>query len=207
MGLQLGRVQVQGFYHPSLTAVAAIRNPRFEAFAGFFFRQPNRFHHLSDDPVAEQNNRSTIALRHIERFIRKVSRFLSGRRRKDGHPIVAVPPTPGGLEVVALRRLNSTQARSAPHYVDDHARQLGRCQEGNPLLLQTDSGAGRGGHHRAPCACRPIDHVHGRQFTLRLKKSAAYLGQTPGEVFHKFGLRSNGITEIITASGAHRRLG
>jgi hypothetical protein len=125
------------------------------------------------------------------------------------HVEIAVAAAFAGLEIVALRRLDRTQARAAALAIDDQAGQLGARQVAQPLGHQADAGAGRGGHHPFSGRCAAVDHVDRRDLRLGLQNDHAR-GLPRFEFhegFHHLRLRSDGVSEISVATVANGRMG
>src|SRR5574344_285197 len=105
-------------------------------------RQHHLFHHLTDNTVAENHSGIAIFEGQGKGEIDKVGHLLYGSRGEDNRIIVAVTTTTGSLEIVALRRLNSSETGTTALYVDDDARYLGTCHIGNALLHQSHAWTG-----------------------------------------------------------------
>ena len=133
--------------------------------------------------------------------------FLNRVRSKYDQVEVTVRTALASLEIVALRRLDRTQARAAALAIDDQAGQLGARQVAQPLGHQADAGAGRS-HHPLTGRCTAVNHVYGRN--LRLGLQYDHTGRFPGFLLHKrlhnLRLRSDRVAEVAVATVANRSM-
>ena len=129
--------------------------------------------------------------------------------RQYDHVKIAVAAAFAGLEIVALRRLDRTQARAAALAVDHQAGQFRPRQVAQPLGHQADTGARRRGHHPFAGRCAAVDHVDRRDLRFGLQHDHAR--GLPRLEFHQclhhFRLGSDRVPEISVATVANRRMG
>ena len=62
----------------------------------------DRFHHLADDTVHDEEDRDTVQLGLVICKLKDIDRFLDGRRSIGQQMVVAVSAALGGLVVIAL---------------------------------------------------------------------------------------------------------
>ena len=138
-----------------------------------------------------------------------VVHLLHGIGCEDDQMVVAVAAALDGLEIIALRRLDRTQSRTAALAVDDQTRELGAGQITEPLGHQRNAGTRRRGHDPLAGSGASVDHVDRRHLRLGLQHDHA--GRLPGlelhEGLHHFRLRRNGVAEITVATVADRSMG
>ena len=131
-------------------------------------RQYHFFHHLPDDAVCQNNGRITVFESEFETQSDKVRHFLYGRGSERDQAVVAMSAAFDGLEIVCLAGLDCPQAGTATHHVHDQTGQFGSCDIRYTFLFQTDTGAGRGGHHTFARTSTSIYHIDGCHFTFSL---------------------------------------
>ena len=107
-----------------------------------------------------------------------------------------MPGRLGHEEIVGLGGLNVAQSRSSPHHVDDHHRDLGAGDVGQPLRHQREPWPRGGGHHTGARAGRPIDHIDRRHLALGLQEHPPLLDHPPGEMLQGLTLRRDGVAEV-----------
>ena len=113
----------------------------------------------------------------------------------------------GRLEVVRLGGLDSSESGPSALDVDDQARNVRSRQIGDPLGHQADTGGGCGRHDPDAGGSGTEDHVDGRDFGLGLQIDTADLRHPLGHVCRHLGLRGDGVSEEVPASGGDCRLG
>ena len=178
-------------------------------FVGFDFGifKGDGLHHLSDGAVCQDHSGHEILVRQIKALDGEACHFLHGSRGQHDHPIVTVTAALGGLEVIGLGGLNTAQARAATLDIDHKSRNIRACYVAQALCFQRDSGAGGRGHNTHTGSSCAVNHVNGCNFTFRLQEDTADFRHFLCHVGGNFRLRGNGISEIVTATGANRRFG
>ncbi|MPN37126.1 hypothetical protein SDC9_184642 [bioreactor metagenome] len=133
-------------------------------------------HHLTDQTIRQHHHGIAVLVGDVERLLYEVHGLLNVGGSQNNGAVVAVAAAAGGLEIVALSRLNGAQARTAAHAVDDDGGQLSARKIGDALLLQGNAG-GRGGGHGPHTGTRgAVHHVDGGHLRLGLDKDLAVLG-------------------------------
>ena len=164
----------------------------------------NRLHHLTEKSVGKYHRGHSVLVRFVERFSHQVCHFLHGGRRKHEYLEIAMPQRLCRLPVIALRGLNSTQTRTAAHYIHDNAGKVGTSHVGHAFALQGNSRGGAGSHAANAGTCAAIHHVDRRDLALSLQKNAPNLWHSLCHVRGNFSLRCDRITEKALAAGSYR---
>ena len=92
-------------------------------------------HHLSDDTVGKHHDGIAVLECKVETESDKISHLLNGSRSEDYQAIVSVAASFGGLKIVGLRGLYSSETGPSSHTVYDECRELSGCYVGDALLL------------------------------------------------------------------------
>ena len=169
----------------------------FMDFARF---KADGFHHLSHRAVRKDHRRHAVFFGKVERFEGEIYHFLNRVGRQHQKMEIAVTRTTRRVEIIRLRRLDTAETRTAALNVDDQCRKITAGKIRKTFALQRDSGGGAGGHNTLSCGGDADDHVDGGNFAFRLQKRSADLGHAFGHVCRDLGLRSDGITEVMTAA-------
>ena len=177
-----------------------------------FFRQRNltvfvwnfeleRLHHLPDKTVGQHDCRVAVFVREIEGQHGKVGHLLYRGRRQHDIAVVAVAAAFHHGEIVALFRPDVAEARSAAHYIDDHAGQFGAGEVGNAFLHEAEARPGGSTHDADPSRRCPIHHVDGGNFAFRLQERPADLRQIQRRSLDDFAGRCDRIPVVRPAPG------
>ena len=172
--------------------------------AGLEGREHHLFHHLADDTVREHHHRCAPAEGKRKGEVHEVGHFLHRCRGQHNHVVVAVAAAAGGLVVVALGRLDGTEARTAALHVHDEAGDFGTGHIADTLLHQSDARRCRRGHHAFARTAAAVEHVDGGHFAFGLHDHHArgLPWLQLGERFEHLTLGSNRITEVAVAAAA-----
>ena len=138
-------------------------------FAGTLRSQHHLLHHLTDGPVGQDHGRIAVFESQVHAQAHVIVHLLHRVGGQDDHVEVTVTAALAGLEIVALRRLDRTQARTAALAIDHQTRKLRAREVAQPLAHQAHAGARRRGHHPLAGRCAAVNHVNGRDFGLRLQ--------------------------------------
>ena len=121
--------------------------------------------------------------------------------RQDDGAIIAVPSSPGGLEIIALGGRNPPQAGAAAGDIDDDGGKFAPGQVGDSLLHEGNARGGRGSHGPGPGGGGAEEHVDGSDFAFRLDETALDFREFLGKEFGDIVLRGDRVAEIIPAAG------
>ena len=137
--------------------------------ARFHRRKHHLLHHLTDDTITQYHRRITVFESQGESQVHEVSHLLHRSRSQYNHIIVTITTTTSSLEIITLRRLDSTQSRTATLHVDDDTRNLGTRHIGNTLLHQSHTRTRRSSKHTLTSTRTAINHIDGSHLTLSLE--------------------------------------
>ena len=177
--------------------------------AGFVRRQHHLFHHLPNHAVGEYHGGRAVFEGEAEGEVHEVCHFLHRGRCEHNHVVVAVAAAARGLVVVALRGLDSAEARAAALHVHDQAGYFRARHIADAFLHQRHAGTRRGGHHALARAAASVEHVDARHLALRLQHhhTRGFPRLECGKRFEHLALRRNGIAEIAVATAAYGGVG
>ena len=152
--------------------------------------------------IGQDNDRTLVLFREIERFRRHVEAFLGGGRRDDNFAHVAMRAVNRRHDVALFDLGRHARRRAGSHDINNDHRNFRDRRQRNRFRHQRQTRTRCRGERADAGKVRADRHHAGRQFIFRLHNGAVHAVNRLNHVFHDFGRRRNRVARHET--GARR---
>ena len=150
--------------------------------------------------IGQDNDRTLVLFREIERFRRHVETFFGGSRRDDDFAHVAVRTVNRRHDIALFHLGRHARRRAGSHDIDNDHRNFRDRRQRNRFRHQRQTRARCRGERADAGEVRADRHHAGRQLVFRLHNGAVHAVNRLNHVFHDFGRRRNRVARHETGA-------